>query len=57
MHPDDPTTYFDQLNLIPDPDRRRARENERRIEEWIKKKLAADVESNSSYYRRFLVSD
>lgn len=50
-----------QLSLLPDllndPDRRRQRENNQRIEEFVRKLLADTVQQSGSYYRRFLTSD
>lgn len=57
----DPTHFEKPLtlvpDLIPDPDRRRERENMRRIEEYVRQKIAADTKRNQSYYRRFLFTD
>lgn len=47
-----------QLSLIPDlirdPDRRRERENNRRIEEFMRRLIAEKVKDQSSYRQRFL---
>lgn len=50
-----PEEFTDKLTLIPDP--RKTRENERRIEEFVRKMVAAQQTENSSYARRFLVMD
>lgn len=43
--------------LIPDPNMRRQRENERRIEEFVKRLLADQKKDRGSYARRFLGSE
>lgn len=51
----------DPLSLIPDQapteDRRRDRDNERRIEEFVRKLLVSMDRGSSDFSRRFLVMD
>jgi len=51
-------TDSNELNLSPDlvrdPDRRRERENQRRIEEFVRKLIAQQEADKGSYASRFL---
>lgn len=55
MHEIEPLTLIP--DLIPDPDRRRQRENERRIEEHMRRMIASLEAEQSSYARRFLTME
>ena len=50
-------TTNEKLTLIPSTTPNAVRQNERRIEEFIRAMLASQKSENSSYARRFLTMD
>lgn len=52
-----PTSLSLSPDLVRDPDRRRERENQRRIEEFVRKLLADQQSAANSYASRFLTGN
>lgn len=57
MNDDDLTLIPNMPDLIPDPDRRRQRENERRVEQFIRRLKAEMSAEIGAFYRRFMVME